>query len=181
MTLHAYSTSTAPLIGGAIYYFCLSASTGVLQTASPRSLTLDPVPTPVLISITPPALAVRTRIVHHPTNGHAGELHLLEVYLGIRHPILCLGEQRRERHGTNHVLTPNLVDSGMGPGIFLHGRIRYTGRAGDDRRGPTVRAVDMAGRVFTTSPRDADPGKVVTSSRDDMSCAFVGSCLAAHP
>jgi hypothetical protein len=38
------------------------------------------------------SLAVRSRVLHHPTYGHAGELHLLEMHLGIRHPFLCMGE-----------------------------------------------------------------------------------------
>jgi len=92
VTLEPLVFRSAPLIGGAVFYFCLSASTGILQTVSswvrqPADHQHD---SPSYVR-----LIVRARILHHSTDGHTSELCLLEMHLGFRYSVLCLGKSGR--------------------------------------------------------------------------------------
>lgn len=80
ITLQKQTHWIAPLIGGAVFYFCLVASTGLLQTVSGAAN----VPPSVLAVLTRPPFAVRPRDLHRQGSRHTSQLYLLESAVGIR-------------------------------------------------------------------------------------------------
>lgn len=75
------------LIGGGLFFFCLSAATGLLQTVRLHINLFNLLLVWSLIL----SSAVRPGRLYVSLYGYSSCLHLLQVNLGLRHSLLCLG------------------------------------------------------------------------------------------